>query len=353
MNRLEPQELAKEIKSGRFRPVYVLFGKDRYRMEQCLDLIANKMFTDDERDMGTMKFDTSEQALQEIVYEADSPSFFLERKLIVVKDSQLLCANTKDAKIDHKVDSLLQYLEHPLESSVIVFIVNAEKLDERKKLVKILKDRRCVINFTELDEPQLIQWLIRRASEQNRHMDREAAELLIQRVGQSMQQLSLELDKACLHIGENGQLTADTIAKLTTATVEEDVFGLVDAIVNIQLDKARAIYSQLLVRKEEPIKIVALIARQLRMMLQIKELSSQHYSPQQIAGHIGAHPYAVKLAAEKAARFQTKQLAELLNSIADLDYSMKTGIVDKNLGLELFILSVGSTHRLSFINSFS
>lgn len=346
---MEARDVIKDVQNGYFKPFYVVYGKDRYRMEQFIDLVKNKVFTDEEQGMGIIKFDTSEAPLEEIVLEAESPSFFLDKKLIIVRDSSIMCAAAKESnKVEHLTDSLMKYMEYPLESSIIIFAVYAEKLDERKKLVKQMKERRCVVHFPELDHNQLKQWLTKLASDQGRSLQVEGAELLISRVGVSMQQLSQELNKLCLHVGDGGKITEELVAQLTTTTVEEDVFALVDAIVNIKLTTALSMYRELLVRKEEPIKLVALIARQLRMMLQIKELEQHHYSPQQMAGILGAHPYSVKLAAEKARHYEIKQLALLLSSLADLDYGMKTGQIDKALGLELYILSLGSTYRMQF-----
>ncbi|WP_246563132.1 DNA polymerase III subunit delta [Paenibacillus montaniterrae] len=347
---IEATEAIKAVKAGRFSPLYVVYGKDRYRIEQFVELLKNRMFTAEDQHMGIVKFDTQETSLEEIVVEADSAPFFVEKKLIIVKDSSIFSASVgKDnAKLEHRPETLLSYIEHPLESTVMVFIVYAEKLDERKKLVKSLKDRKVLVHFPELDHIQLIQWLRKKAGEQGREISPDAAELLIRRIGMSMQQLSQELDKLCLHVGDKGEITVALVDQLIAVTIEEDVFALVDAIVNIKLNEALAIYKELLVRKEEPIKLIALIVRQIRMMLQIKELEESQYSPKQIAGMIGAHPYAVKLAAEKATSYPKKRLAELLSSLADLDYSMKSGRVEKALGLELFILSLGSSYTLSF-----
>jgi len=347
---MEATEAIRAVQAGRFSPFYVIYGKDRYRMEQFVELIKNKMFTLDEQNMGIVKYDTQETSLDEIVLEADSAPFFMEKKLILVKDSVVFCSGKDNSKLEHRQEALLNYMEHPLESSVLLFIVNSEKLDERKKLVKSLKNRKVIVHFPELEHIQLLQWLRKKAEEQGRQLDPDGAELLIRRVGMSMQQLVQELDKLCLLVGDRGEITRELVDQLISVTVEEDVFMLVDAIVNVKLADALAMYKGLLIRKEEPIKLVALIVRQIRMMIHIKELEEHHYSPQQIAGMIGAHPYAVKLAAEKSKGYQKKRLAQLLSSLADLDYGMKTGKVDKALGLELFILSLGSNYTLTFQN---
>ncbi|MEF2247284.1 MULTISPECIES: DNA polymerase III subunit delta [unclassified Paenibacillus] len=332
----------KEIKAGKYRPIYVLVGQDRYRMAQFVDYISNAMFQTEEREMGIVKFDTAETPLEDIVLEAESLPFLLERKLIVVRDAVVLTGGSgkEGSKIEHRPDSMLRYLEQPLESSVIVFVVQAEKLDERRKLVKLLKERQSVIPFYELDGAQMKQWIIKRAQEQGRSMTEQAAELLQARVGNNMQQLSQEVDKLCLHAGSEGAIDEETVGMLTSVTIEEDVFALVDAIAELRIENALRLYRNLLVRREEPIKIVALIVRQIRMMLQIKELEKHHYSPQQMAGQIGQHPYAVKLASEKGRKFTIDRLAGILASLAELDYKMKTGLIDKALGVELFLLSL-------------
>ncbi len=339
------KETLKEIKAGAYKPVYVVYGKDRYRMEQFVDTLIDSMFSPEEREMGVMKFDTGETPLEEAVMEAESPPFFLERKLVLVRDASVFAAGGKEnAKLEHRPETLLSYLNNPLETSVMLFAVQADKLDERRKLVKTLKDRRALIAFQELDAPELKRWMLRRAESQRRQMTEEAAELLLVRVGVNMGQLAQEVDKLCLHAGEGGVIGAEQAALLTAATVEEDVFALVDAIAELRVDKALTLYRQLLVRKEEPIKIAALIARQLRIMLQIKELEAQ-YSPQQMAGQLGLHPYAVKLAAEKSRKFQTPRLGRLLSSLAELDYGMKTGGIDKTFGLEMYLLSLAQEKR--------
>lgn len=339
---MEVKDALKEIKSGKFRPVYVLFGKDRYRMEQFIDYLIGALLEPDEREMGIARFDTGEMPVEEAVLEAETMPFFAARKLVLVRDSSVMAAGAKEnAKIEHRPETVLRYMEQPMDTSVVVFAVQADKLDERKKLVKALKERGSVISFPELDGVQLQQWMVKRASEQRRELKPEAAQLLIARLGTSMRQIAAEIDKLCLFVGEGGTIDEAAAASLTAASAEEDVFALVDAIAELQIGKALQMYRQLLLRREEPIKIAALIARQVRIMLQIKELEQHHYSPQQMAGQLGLHPYAVKLAAEKSRKFETRRLGRLLDALAELDYGMKTGRIDKTLGLELFLLSLG------------
>lgn len=340
---MDLKDAAKEWKAGTFRPVYVLYGRDRYRMRQFVEALTDKLLPPDERELGIVKYDTSETPVEEAVAEADTMPFFASRKLVLVRDASVLAtAQGKEGKLEHSTDALIAYLKQPCESSVVVFQVMAEKLDERRKVVKLLKEQNALIAFQELQEQDLLQWTVKRAEEQGRSMGREAAQLLLARTGTNMQQLAHEVDKLCLHAGSGGQITNGDVETLIASTIEEDVFALIDAMASLNVEKALRLYADLLLRREEPIKIAALIARQFRIMLQVKELEQHNYSQQQMAGQIGLHPYAVKLAAEKAKRFTAQTLGRHLNKLAELDYGMKTGRVDKTFGLELFLLSLAA-----------
>ncbi|WP_127532268.1 DNA polymerase III subunit delta [Paenibacillus kobensis] len=341
---METKDIYKELSSGRIRPVYVAYGTDRYRMEQFATLLADKLFKPEERELGIVKFDTSESPIEEAAAEAETLPFFVERKLIVIRDASVLAAagaGAKEGKLEHRAERMLEYIDNPAETTVILFLVYADKLDERRKLVKRLKEQGAVLAFNELDGPELRRWVVRRSSEQGRTITEDAADLLVARTGTRLQQLAQETDKLCLYAGPSGTISAKDVELLTASTVEEDVFALVDAIAGVQTARALRLYHELLQRKEEPIKIAALLASQLRLMLQVKELSGQHYSPQQMASQLGIHPFRVKLASEKTAKFSLKRLGECMAELAELDYRMKTGQVDKTLGLELFLLSFG------------
>ncbi|RXZ77196.1 DNA polymerase III subunit delta [Paenibacillaceae bacterium] len=340
---MDMRTAAKEIKEGKNRPIYVVYGKDRYRMQEFVSYLSDQLLDAEHRDLGLVKFDTSESSIDEAVLEAETLPFFVAHKIVLIRDQTLLAAGGKEGgKIEHNTDRLLQYLKEPCDTSTIVFVVPVEKLDERRKLVKQLKSQDALLSFPELAGQELTRWIVRRASGQGRTITEDAAELIVLRAGTALQQLAQEVDKLCLFAGQGGTVGREDVERLLVSSVEEDVFALVDAMTGRQTGRALGIYKDLLLRREEPIKIAALMARQFRIMLQIKGLEEQQYSPQQMASQLGLHPYVVKLSAEKAKGFGQKELADRLSKLADLDFKMKTGQVDKVLGVELFLLSMSA-----------
>ncbi len=339
---MESRQAFRELREGKVRPFYVLFGTESYLMNEFTDRLTERVAEPEHRDMAIVRFDTSETPLDTVLDEAETLPFLVPQKIVFVRDSALLASGKESAKIEHRPERLAAYMAEPLQSTVLVFIVPHEKLDERKKLVKAVKSADAAVHFAPLTAEDLLRWVARRAEKQGRRMHPDAIEELIRRAGTDMHALAAETDKLCLHAGAEGIITAAAVRELVPAAAEQNVFKLTEELAALHTEKALAIYYDLLKRREEPIKLLALLARQFRNMLFVKELDKQGYSPQKMAGQLGLHPYAVKITLEQARKFSESRLAKLLTELADLDFAMKTGQVEKTLGLELFLLRTGS-----------
>jgi len=332
----------KEIKQGKVSPLYLCYGTEKYQMQQFITLLQEQIVVPDQRDFALAHFDLAETPVEVVIEEAETPPFLAERKLIIAKDSAVFTAGRDNSKIEHKLESLLTYCANPAEYSVIVFMANSEKLDERKKIVKTMKSEGIVLSFLPLSGAELVQWVVREVEGRGCRIGTDAAEVLIASAGVQLSALSVEVDKLCLYTGPGGKIEPSTVEQLVARSTEQNVFVMVENIANLKLDKALDIFYELLKQREEPIKIAALIARQFRIMLQVKDLARQSYSQQQIASQLSLHPYAVKIAGEQARKFEATALRGILSELAELDYRMKSGRVDKVLGLEMFLLKLGA-----------
>jgi DNA polymerase-3 subunit delta len=340
---MESRQAFREIREGKIRPVYVIYGTESYLMNEFSERLAERVAEPDHRDMAIVRFDTAETPLDDILDEAETLPFLVPRKLVFVRDSVIFTSGKEQAKIEHRPERLAAYLQQPMDTTVLVFAVPHEKLDERKKLVKTVKAMDAAVSFSPLSAEELQQWVVRRGEKQGRRWAPEAAEELLRRAGADMQTLAAETDKLCLHAGENGTITPENVAELVASAAEQNVFKLTEELAALRTEKVLALYHDLLKQREEPIKLVSLLVRQFRNMLYVKELGRQGCSPQQMAGQLGLHPYAVKITSEQARKFSAERLAGLISELADLDYAMKTGQIDKAFGLELFLLRTASS----------
>lgn len=339
---MELKKALKAVAAGTIAPVYVCYGPEAYLMNEFIAALTDKVVDPEQREFAVSKFDLHETPVEAVVEDAETLPFMAERKVVIAKNAALFTGAKDTGKAAHDIERLAAYLKAPVEYSVLVFTVGGDKLDERKKIVKTLKEADALIPCLPLTGNDLTKWVHDQAARRRFAFEPGAAEQLVLYTGGQLQALQGELEKLSLFVGEGGRAAQTLVDELVVRSAEQNVFLLIEDIVQMRLDKALAALDELLKQKEEPIKIVNLLARQFRILLQVKELAQQGYSHQQIASQIGLHPYAVKLADGQTRKYDTVKLSRILSQLADLDYKMKSGGIDKVLGLELFLLGLAA-----------
>lgn len=149
-----------------------------------------------------------------------------------------------------------------------------------------------------------------------------------------------ELQKLMLYCFDSKEITIQDVESLVVRSLEQNIFLLLDKMIAMDIGGALRIYYDLLKQKEEPIKILALISSQFRLLNQLKVLEQQGYSQQQAATKLKVHPFRVKLASKQAKNFTELQLNQALKRLAEIDLEMKTGFGDKEQKLEWFLFEL-------------
>ncbi|WP_409341386.1 DNA polymerase III subunit delta [Paenibacillus sp. MBLB4367] len=323
-------------------PVTVCYGAELYLMNRWIAALIEKNVEEEHRELAVSKYDLAETPLDVVLEDAETLPFFVPRKVIVASRAHFFTGAKESGKIEHRVERLLEYVKAPVEHSILVFTVEADKLDERKKLVKTFKELGAVQPFSALSSDELNRWAARHAEELGFSFGTGAAEMLALYTGGQLQAMASEMEKLSLYAGKGGKVTEAMVDELVARSTEQNVFLLIEEIVQRRIEKAFAIMYELLKQREEPIKIAVLMARQFRLIWQVKELERQGYSQQQIAGHLGSHPFPIKLAAEQGRKYDNERLQRIMTQLAELDYNIKSGRIEKVLGLEMFILHVAA-----------
>jgi DNA polymerase-3 subunit delta len=96
----------------------------------------------------------------------------------------------------------------------------------------------------------------------------------------------------------------------------------------------------MLKNNEDSIKILSILADQFVIIYKTKELYKKGHTEKDIVSILDIHPYRVQKALEKGRRYESSAILNYIEKLADLDNDIKSGKIDKDLGLELFILNV-------------
>lgn len=327
-------DVLKELKSSRFRSLYLWYGPEQYFIEEARKLLIKYALDSADADFNVISFDMQEVPIELAIEEAETLPFLGERKVVFVQNPVFFTA--EKLKIEHDFKKMEHYLNDPSPFTILVFQAHFEKLDERKKITKLIKKQAGILEAKRPAERDLPGWIKSKAVEEGAIINEAAIHQLLNIAGFHLSVLATEISKLALYAGPGGEITEEVVTKLTARTLESDIFRLVDQIVSGKLQEAFRIYYDLLRLNEEPLKILAVITGQFRLIYQVKELSKRGYAQQQIAGHLKVHPFRVKIATGQSHSFSETQLASMIQLLAESDYEMKSSGMEKKMIIEMF-----------------
>ncbi len=330
-------EIWKQIKQQQIAPIYLLFGKEAFLINETKQMLLNHILNEDEKDFNFSVYDLEETPIEVALEDAETFPFIGEKKVLFLHNPSFLTAEKTKEKVIHNLSKLELYLKEPAPFSVLVLSAPYEKLDERKKITKELKRAAVTVEAKKLNEQELKGWIKERAKQNGIEIKADAVELLITLVGNNLFMVTSEIDKLALYVTDTKIVDTSIVEKLVAKSLEQNIFSLIDKVVGRKLDEALRIYYDLIKQNEEPIKILAVLAGQFRLIYQVKELARRGYGQQQIAGYLKTHPFRVKLAAQQAGKFTDEELAAIMKQLAEADYQMKTGGMNKSLLIEMFL----------------
>lgn len=331
----------KSIRSGQIDPVYLIVGNESYFIEKTLDLLKASLTQAGELELSF--FDMDEVPVDHAIDEADTIPFFSDRKLIIAKNASFLkAAERGKEKVNHNLKVLEAWLENPPSSSVTVFVAPYEKMDERKKVVKLMKQHAVVVEAKPLQANDLESWLSHEAKSFGKDISRNAVRKLVEMAGTNLTLLSSEVEKMSLYLGADGEITEELVEQMTARTLEQDAFKMLQAYLDGNISTALSVYYDLLRQKEEPVALAALLASQIRFMVHVYYLQKKGYHAQQISKQLKAHPYRVKLLVEKRQQISEQRLLEVLGDLADIDLQLKTVSGNRERVLEFFLMKRGA-----------
>lgn len=335
-------DIWKQIKAKRFAPIYLLYGTEPYLINETKQLLINNVLSQEEADFNLSSYDLEETPVDTALEDAETFPFMGERRLIFLHNPVFLTSEKSKAKAEHNLAKVEAYLKEPAPYSVVVFAASYEKLDERKKITKQLKKTAAVLEAKKLNEGELKTYIRERASLNGVQIEEEAVELVLTLAGTNLFILTSEMDKLALYANDTKRIDQRMVEKMVSRSLEQNIFSLVDKIVHRKIEEALRIYYDLLKQNEEPIKILSVITGQFRLIYQVKELARRGYGQQQIAVYLKIHPFRVKLAAGQAQLFGDEELAVIMSLLADADYQMKTGGMNKSMLIEMFLFRLQS-----------
>lgn len=326
------KRIAQDIKSQTFRNVYLLYGEEAYLRRQYRDNLKKALVSEDDT-MNCSVYSGKEVNVGEVIDLAETMPFFAERRAIIIENSGFF-----KTAADERLIALIKALP---QTTYLIFV--EEEVDKRGKLYKAVTANGYAALCEMQDEATLKKWIMGLLKRENKMITADALGLLLDKTGTNMETIKREVEKLICYKYFDDGITAADVEELCTVQIQNRIFDMVEAVAVKNQKTALALYYDLLALKEAPMKILALIARQFHMLLQVKEMKQKGYPENEIAQKTGLNPYYLKKKyIPQAAQFQLPKLEEALRACVDAEENVKTGKMPDTLSVELIIVGLST-----------
>lgn len=315
------QKLKEDLKAGTIGNLYVFHGEEAYLRDYYLGQIKKKLLPLGMETFNYHEINGKEFDLKTLAQTIDCLPMMSERTMIVIKDYDLFKGDKEGMTALFK--ELPDYI-----CLVFVYDLIAYKADARTKLAGVLKEKGSVVPFNRQEQGDLVDWIARRFRALDHDIGTEDARYLIFLCGDLMHTLISEIGKIGAYAAHRW-VTRQDIDAVATPQLDAVVFQMTDAIAGGKFDEAASVLGDLYHMQEAPIKLLAVLGKQLRQLytarLAIEQKKGSRYL-MELWGMRSAYP-AERLM-QSARRFSLAWCREAVIRCGQADLAMKSTGVD-------------------------
>ncbi len=330
---------------SQFPAFFLLTGEEELLMKRYLSVLIDKVVSKGMHDLNLLTYEGKDFTIEGLLESFETLPVLADKKMVVIKNPSFL--ETKGVTITDKEErQLLQYFKEPSLGTCVVFYC-LKKPDGRKKVFKAIKKSARIEDFPRLKEPELRHFIHDEIEKAGKTIDAsglkkfaESFDYTGNNANQSLLDVHHEVQKLMAYMGQEKHITLKQVDETTYAAFQNDIFMLIDSFAHKRGAETQVRLHELLSNGEPLMKIIGYLRNQFKLMLRVKELSSQGYTASKLATKLKQHPYAMKKTMGYSQQFDEMDLMRLLNGFLALDRQMKQGKLDAQTALELLIADV-------------
>lgn len=312
-------------------PIYIIQSLDSFLTEKKIQEIKKQYQIEDN---AISHYDLEETTLDKVLEDLDTYSFLSPKKCIIVSNPTFLMP--EGAKIDEKIlEHFENYIKKPNPDHILILLLS--KLDERKRIGKVIKQNSNLINISINNSEQIRIWL------KGYSLEEGVISLLLEYCKENTTKLYQECEKLKMYSLKEKYISKQDVKKLVERELDHSdtfIFSFINDLVHKNKKECLKKYQDLLSLGYEPIAIIGMLANQFRFLYQVKVLVSLKKTKEEIRIELDCHPYRIEKAKESCYYYSEAELLNYIEKLAQLDYQIKSGEVLAKDGLETLLLAI-------------
>jgi DNA polymerase-3 subunit delta len=311
---------------------YIFHGDDEHSKKEFLNQLQEKLGDRSLTELNTARFDGASLTFSQLRHACDSVPFLSDRRLVIVDD--LL------AREPEFMESLLEYVPELPETTRLVF-QESRVLPDSNPMVRLAKqsDDGYVKSFKRLEGREISLWIQSSVNDRHGRISPRASHLLALNVGNNLTTLDNEIEKLVLFKGE-ALIDVDDVSLLCPYVAEASIFELVDALGSRHRRSAAELLQSKIADGTEPEYLFAMIIRQYRLLIQVKELTEAGKKPPEISRILNIHGFVSGKLYQQSQNYDLAQLEQIYAHLLEVDVGVKTGRTEMTTALHLLVAGV-------------
>ncbi len=330
-------ELEKNLKLNNLSSLYLLYGKEKYLIENSLKKIKTAF---GECTKGINYICIDQDSVSAIVEELSMPAFGYPKKLIIAKNTGLFKkeAKKKQSELSNIKDAINSYITENIETikqtTILVFV--EEEVDKTELYLTI--EKYGTVCEVPLQKPfELKNRLMQICKAYKVNVNDRTMQYFIECCGTDLQTLINEIRKLIEYVGQNGTITNELIDALSIKQIESVIFDLTDNLGQKKVKEAFQVLHNLIYAKEPVQKILITLYNHFKKLYIVKLCEKYN---KDIAGALKLSPnqmFLINKYKNQARFFKEQELENITRELRNLDYKYKIGLIDLQLGLEAIL----------------
>ncbi len=213
---------------GQFSPFYWLEGEEDYFIDQLTEAAEKSILKPEEAAFNCTVFYGRDTSWADVLNQCRRYPMFAERQVVILKEAQQL----------RDIEKLEPYFEQPLSSTILIIAHKEKKLDNRKKVARLIKEKGAYVFFKKLSEKDIASWIEQRLAERAYKIAPRALLLMVDHLGSDLSRIAQEIEKLQLNCKPGSVIDEHAIERFVGVNKEFNVFELQTALAQKDFLKA-------------------------------------------------------------------------------------------------------------------
>lgn len=292
-----------------------------------LELVNEKVIQERTSTTEVVVIDAENTSAQTLIDTLSSPTLFATNRILLLKRTY---RNKEKEKLLEKIFLLLE----TNQSSDTVLFWEDQKIKANTKYYKFFNKEKKVFESKELNKRTFLTWMKEELKKEGIEIENDAVRALAERTNYDPERCSNEIKKMKLVIEDN-KITRQDVLSLVSNTLENDIWNLIDSINNGDTKQSTEILERLIAQSVDANYIISMISRNLRLITLTKYLLEEKDGTGSIAKILKVPPFTVPSLISSSKKYSNKKIETLYTKLSNLDFQIKKGLIEPNLGLTL------------------